>query len=321
MTSSVAAPRWLLVAALAAVYLIWGSTYLAIAIAVEGIPPLTSAGIRFVFAGFGLLLIFRLCGKPWPKPGTWISGAVVGVLMLSIGNGLVCVAERHVPSGLTALLLAITPIFVVSGTWWMGGPAPTRLAAFGMLLGLSGVTVLCAPGSLVAPWWAYATILIASLAWAAGLVVGPRFANVDGLLVRTAVQMACGGVVLLLVAPLSGERFPAVSSAPASWLAILYLSLFGSVVAYTAYVWLQGHASAALATSNAYVNPLVALALGSTLHGEGLDGRIGLGASLVIAAVALIAIGKPRLGRDLNGPTPVAQPATTVCGEAGHNSR
>jgi drug/metabolite transporter (DMT)-like permease len=286
--------RWALPAALAAVYVIWGSTYLGIAIAVERIPALASAGVRHLAAGAALLAFLRLRGAPWPPLRTWIGALALGFLMLVLGNGLVCVAERHVPSGLTALLLAITPVFTITGGWLRDGRRPTPLAAVGMALGFVGVAVLCAPGSLLAPWWAYGLILVASLAWATGLTISPWLSQAESLPMRTAMQMICGGAMLLLLALLTGERMPSPAEAPRSWLAVLYLAVFGSMVAYTAYLWLQRHASLALATSNAYVNPLVALVLGATLNGEGLTGRIGLGAALVVGAVALITLGSRR---------------------------
>jgi len=283
--------RWLMIAALATVYIIWGSTYLGIAIAVAHIPPLSSAGVRHLLAGAILFLGLRCIGTPWPAARTWIGAFIMGFLMLVLGNGLVCIAELHVPSGLTALLLAITPIFVVAGTWMLHRQRPTRMAVAGMILGLMGVAVLCAPSSLAAPWWAYMMIFAASCAWAAGLVLSPQLPQADGLLLRTAMQMLAGGSMLLIIGALCGERLPGYTAAPSSWAAVLYLAVFGSLIAYTAYLWLQRHATPALATSNSYVNPLVALLLGSTMHGEHLNGRIGLGAALVIGAVAAIAWG------------------------------
>lgn len=295
--------RWAVFTALAAVYVIWGSTYLGIAIAVAGLPALASAGVRHLAAGLLLLAILRLRGIPWPTWLAWRSGALLGVLMLVLGNGLVCVAQQHVPSGLAALILAVTPVFLVTGHWLLDGKRPRLLAIIGMALGCAGVAVLCAPRSLVAPWWAYGLLLFAASSWTAGLLIAPRLAQTSHLLLRSAVQMICGGGVLVLIALANGEQLPSPSAAPSAWLAVLYLAVFGSMIGYSAYLWLQQHTAPALATSNSYVNPLIALLLGATLNGEMINGRIGLGAALVIAAVALITLGS----RQPSAPLAVAE--------------
>ncbi len=283
-----------LVAALLAVYVIWGSTYLAIAVAVEGLPPLTAAGLRFLPAGVLLLGWCGWRGVRWPTGRQWRHGLLVGVLMLGFGNGLVCVAEQHVASGMTAAIIAVAPILVVGLPWLAGGPRPSGWTIAGVLTGLAGVAGLSAGlgSGGHAPWWAVACVILATLSWVGALLLMPRLDLPEDLLMRSGMPMLLGGGSLLAVGAALGEPWrltagPALAPALA---ATGYLIVFGSLVAYTSYLWLQRHASPGLATSNVYVNPVIAIALGAWLRDEPLDLPLMAGCLVILVAVIMLTV-------------------------------
>lgn len=284
-----------LAAAFAALYLIWGSTYLAIRFAIETIPPFTMAGARFLTAGLALYLWARLRGVAPPTRRQLRDGGIVGAFLLLGGNGAVVWAEQWVPSGLAALLVATVPLWMVLLDWvWAGAERPPAGVWFGLAWGLAGVGLLTGglgseafePGA----WLGAIVILLGSLSWAMGsiytrtarLPAAPRMA--------TAIQMLAGGMLLAALGVGVGEwaTFDVRDVSARSWAALAYLVVFGALVAYTAYIWLLGVSTAARVSTYAYVNPVVALILGWALADEPLSGRTAVAAGVILSAVMLI---------------------------------
>lgn len=292
--------------ALLAVYLIWGSTYLAIRITLESFPPFRMAGIRFVIAGSTLYLLLRLRGAAAPQPRQWAGAALVGALLLVGGNGGVIFAEQWVASGLAALGIATVPIWAAlfAGLW---GRWPTRGEWLGLGIGFVGVVLLNLDGNLRASPLGAITLLGAAMSWALGTVWSRRLSLPDGLM-SSAAQMLTAGGLFLLISLLRGERLAALPSAR-SLLALLYLIVFGALVAFSAYTYLLNHVKPALATSHAYVNPIVAVALGVGIAGERITG-VAIAAMLVIlSGVGLLALskGRPSAGTHRPQPQPTLQ--------------
>lgn len=287
--------------AFATVYLVWGSTYLAIRVAVESMPPFALAAVRFALAGALLMAFLRVCGAAWPTPRQWRDATVSGFFLLLGGNGLVTWAERSVPSGVTALLIGSGPLFVVLVEWvWPGGARPRALTAAGMLLGFAGVVWLAAPwehaGAGALPPAGVAGILIACVSWAIGSIYGRHVRTPASSFTAAAAQMLAGSGSLALVAIARGEfsGWDLAATTARSWTAFAYLVLVGSLAGYSAFVWLVKHASAAQTATYAYVNPVVAVFLGWLLLGEPVGGRT-LGASAVIlGAVVIVTLAKNR---------------------------
>ncbi len=283
------APRQRLIIALAllAVYLIWGSTYLGIRIAIESLPPFTMGGWRFLLAGLLLLTWLRLRGAAWPSPRQWLTSAAVGALLLGGGNGGVCYAEQWVASGLAAVWIATVPLATAlfEGLW---GRWPTRLEWLGLMVGLGGVVILNLEDNLATNPQGAIALTIAVVTWSFGSVWSRRLDLPRGLM-ASAAQMITGGLFLLVLGWLLGERVAAPPS-PRSWLAFAYLTTFGSLVAYSAYAYLLHTVRPTLATSYAYVNPVVAVVLGAWLVSEPIT-RIGVAAmAIILAGVALLAL-------------------------------
>ncbi|MFG2294814.1 EamA family transporter [Streptomyces sp. NPDC048603] len=280
-------------AALAIVYVVWGSTYLGIRIVVETIPPFLSAGIRFVTAG--LLLTALVAWRQGPAAlrvsGRQLGSAVlVGLLLVLGGNGLVVLAETEIPSGLAALLVAAVPMWVVLLRAGTGDrPAPSTLA--GVLLGMAGLTVLCSPGLTGdVRLWGVLSVLGATLTWSLGSFASGRLPMPANPFTASAYEMVAGGVAGLLVGLVRGDlrEFDPGAVSGASWAALGGLILFGSLVAFTAYVWLLGTAPLSLVATYAYVNPVVAVALGALILDEALTWPIVVGGMIVVAAVCVI---------------------------------
>lgn len=297
--------RGKVIVALGALYLIWGSTFLGIRIALEGISPLLIAGLRYTLAGGALYLYARLRGLPPPSRAEWKSSLIVGVLLVT-GNACVVVAEQWVSSGVAAVTLASIPLWValmagLSGKW------PTGNEWIGLAIGLAGVAVLQTGGDLRASPLGALWLVLSCATWALGSVLGTRLVLPRGLM-SSASQMLVGGLCVLAAALLRGERISALPPARSVG-ALLYLSFFGSVVAYTAYQFLLKTVRPALAASYAYVNPMVALALGAAFYGEKVTPR-ALGAlALILGGVALLAWRGSRLRTPAQAP--VAVPAET----------
>ena len=286
-------PQWQVWSALGAVYVIWGSTYLAIRVMVEDVPPLLGAGVRFLVAGAAMLAVLRARGaRVRVGRRELASAALVGLLLPAGGNGLVTVAERHVPSGLAALLVASVPLWVVllRSTAGRERVAPATLG--GVLVGFAGLGVLLLPGSrpAAATTGGVVLVLVAAFSWALGSFASPRLPLPRDPLVSTGWQMVWGGVALLagaLAAGEPGDLHPA-STGLDSWLALAYLIAAGSWVAFTAYAWLLQRAPLSQVATYAYVNPLVAVVLGWAILGEQLGPATIGGAALVVASVAAI---------------------------------
>jgi drug/metabolite transporter (DMT)-like permease len=288
--------------ALGIVYLVWGSTYLAIRVGVGHLPPLLLAGTRYVVAGALLYPIAsRASAGPRgagpdgarrrPDARAWLAGAVVGVLLLFAGNGGVSVAETTLPSGIAAVLVATVPLWMIVFAWPMEHQRVTAAAAAGLAVGLAGVAILVGGGLSGGRLSGVFIVLGASAAWGFGSVLSHRLAVPANAMLAAAIEMLAGGVVLLAVAAATGE-FSRVhwSAVPATgWIALAYLIGPGSIIAFTAYGYALSHLSTATVSTYAYVNPVVAVLAGILFLGERFNWREGLGAALVLASVIIIA--------------------------------
>jgi drug/metabolite transporter (DMT)-like permease len=290
-------PLLLVLAAFGAVYLIWGSTYLGIRIAIQSMPPLLMAGARFLTAGVVLYAVMRWRGAPRPDLVHWRSAAIVGALLLLIGNGGVSWAELTVPSNIAALVITGTPLWMILVDWLRpGGRRPRTLVFLGLLLGFAGVGLIVGGrnhlGHSVVDPLGGMVLLTASVCWAIGSVSSRHLPQSSSALLAVAMQMIAGGVLLLLAGTAFGEvaRLDLQQVTTASWMAFAYLTIFGSLVGFTAYVWLLQVSTPARVSTYAYVNPLIAVILGHVLLQERLPGSILLAAALTIGAVVLITI-------------------------------
>ncbi len=286
------APASRIALALAAVYLIWGSTYLAIRFAIDTLPPFTMAGARFVAAGLAMYAVVRGRGVARPERAHWPGAALIGGLMLLGGNGAVCWAEKSVPSGLASLLIATVPLWaVLIGAMLPGGRFPGPRVIAGIVVGLAGVALLVQPwkSGAVDPAGAGA-LMFAAASWAAGSVLSKRVKLPESPLLATAMEMIAGGALLLAVGAAAGEwpRLDVHAVTLKSALAVAYLVVFGSIVGFSAFVWLLRHTTPVVATSYAYVNPLVAVLLGWAFNAEKPGARTAAAGALVVGAVALI---------------------------------
>jgi drug/metabolite transporter (DMT)-like permease len=279
--------------ALGIVYVIWGSTYLAIRVMVEDVPPMLGAGVRFVVAGVVMLAVLAARGRDVrvSRRGL-LAAAVVGVLLLAGGNGLITIAEQDVPSGLAALLVASMPLWVVLLRSTVGRERIARGTLVGLAVGFCGVAVLLLPGSRPAEATAGGIVLVlaGAAAWATGTFLSPRLSMPSDLLVSTAWQMVVGGAVLLVGALAAGEPgdLHLADASTKSLLAFAYLIVAGSWVAFTAYAWLLQNVPLSKVATYAYVNPLVAVLLGWAILGEHVSVGTLLGAGLIVASVAAI---------------------------------
>jgi len=289
------ASRAQIIAAFASIYLIWGSTYLAISYAVETIPPFIMGGIRFVVSGAMLYLWARYRGAPKPTRLHWRNAIVAGGFLLLGGNGAVVWAEQFVPSGLTALLVSILPFWLVI-IEWVRPPRkrPSGAVLVGLVLGFIGIVVLVGPSDVgghggVSPIGALVLIL-GSLSWAIGSFWSRDAQLPESGLLTTGMEMLGGGALLLIVGAITGELahtdIHRISNASA--VGLLYLITFGSLLGFTSYIWLLDRVSLARLGTYAYVNPIVAVLLGWAIAGERLSIRTGVAAAIVICAVALI---------------------------------
>ncbi len=301
-----------LLLAFAAVYLVWGSTYLAIRFGVETIPPFLLGGTRFLAAGVVLAIVSRLRGAPAPRPREWRAATVSGVFMVAGGNGLVCWAAQYVPSGLSALLVAAVPLWLVA----IARLGPDRetasaLEVAGLVLGLGGVVLLVSSsGAEIGIRGASANqvvagalvVVAASISWAIGSMYNRRAALPRPPLYGTALTMAAGGMILLLIGLAAGEfgRLSLGDVSPRSWLSLLYLAVMGSIVAFSAYIWLLRKVRPAAVGTYAYVNPVVALFLGWWLANEAFTLPMLAGTVIIVAGVVLVQRGRAPKG----GPRP-----------------
>ena len=278
--------------ALAALYLIWGSTYLGIRFALEGgWPPLLMAGVRFVLAGGLMYAVLRWRGVAAPTRAQWRTVTMMGLTLIVLGNGLVCIAEQTVSSGMTAVAVASSPL-------WMGvfsalrGHRPTRMEILGLAIGFAGVVWLSAGSGLGGSRLGMAALLGATLAWAFGSIWS-RGRDLPSAFMGAAGQMLVGGAILLVVAFALGERMPAMPSTK-GLLSVGYLVVFGSIVAYSAYNWLLDHVRPVLASSYGYVNPAIAVLLGAWLADERFSGTQLAALGVILLGVVAISLAKAR---------------------------
>lgn len=290
-----------LVLGFAVVYVVWGSTYLAIRVAVESLPPFLMAATRFFVAGAVTFAWLRLRGVPSPTALQWRNTAVVGTLLLLGGNGLVTWSEQWVPSGIAALIVAAMPLWMGLLVWiFEPGVRPGARGVAGILLGFAGVAVLVNPrgelgadpsillGSMV--------LLVAPLLWACGSLYSRHVDTPKNLFLSTAMQMLAGSAALLVVGTVSGEwrSLDLAHVTTASLLALVYLIVFGSLIAFSAFVWLLRVTTPAKVTTYAYVNPVVALFLGWLILGEAISTQTFVAAGIIIAAVFLMTTDRPK---------------------------
>lgn len=287
--------------ALATIYLVWGSTYLAIRVAVETMPPFAMAAGRFLIAGSLLFGFLKFRGAPRPTARQWFENSIIGTLLLVGGNGLVGWAEQEVPSGVAALLIGVGPLFIVLTEWaWQGGQRPTALTMVALGLGLIGVAWLAAPweqsGAHRLPPVGVGVIMAACLFWAIGSIYSRHARSGAGPLMSASLQMLGGGGALIVVGLLTGDfrrlEFAAISTH--SWWSFVYLIVVGSLIGFCTFVWLMKNVPPALAATHAFVNPLVAVVLGWWLLDEEVSSRTFVATAIIITAVVIITVQKNR---------------------------
>src|SRR5215207_9470704 len=282
--------------ALLALYIVWGSTYLGIRFAVETIPPFHHAALRFLISGVILYAWRRASGDPAPTAGNWKSTAIVGTALLLGGNGLVAWAEQSVPSGIAALMISTSPFWLVLfESMRAGGTKPTWRGILGLVIGFSGVFLLIGPAEITGGENSFDTfgvilLLLAPLFWSMGSIYAKNAEMPKSTLLSTGMQMLTGAVALFIVSLIKGEfngfSFALVSMR--SWLGLVYLITFGSLIGFVSYGWLLHNAPVSLMSTYAYVNPVVAVLLGSLFADEPLNGRILIAAAIIIGSVVLI---------------------------------
>jgi len=282
--------------ALLALYIVWGSTYLAIRFSVETIPPFLHAGLRFLISGAILFIWRRMAGDPAPTASNWKSTAIVGAALLLGGNGLVAWAEQNVPSGIAALMITTSPFWLVLfEALRAGGAKPTWQAILGLFIGFGGVFLLIGPAEVMGGEGSFDTfgivlLLFAPLFWSMGSIYAKNADMPKSTLLSTGMQMLTGAAALFIVSIIKGElngfSFELVSTR--SWLGLAYLITFGSLVGFVSYGWLLHNAPISLMSTYAYVNPVVAVFLGNLLADEPLNGRILVSAAIIIGSVVLI---------------------------------
>jgi drug/metabolite transporter (DMT)-like permease len=289
-----ASSGWLLWAALATVYIVWGSTYLAIRVMVETMPPLLAAGSRYVVAGSVFWVILRIASGPERvrvTPRELAGAALIGTLLCFGGNGLVTVAERDVPSGLAALIMGAMPLWVLVMRAAHGERVPRGTLA-GVVVGFAGLAVLVLPGDRPgdAPLGAVLVVVAASVSWASGAFYSPRTALPADSFASTAWQMLFGGLGMLFVGTLAGETgdVEAAAFSTDSVIAFVYLVSAGSLLAFTAFVWLLQHAPVSTVMTYAYVNPVVAVLLGWAILSEEITLSVVVGTAAIVASVATV---------------------------------
>ena len=287
-------PRVLIPLARFALYVIWGSTYLGIRYALESYPPFLLAGIRFLCAGTVLYSFLRLRGMAPPTPLQWRNAAFTGLLLLGFGNGLVCFAEERVSSGIAAVAVSSMPLFAAlfSG---MYGEWPNRRESIGLAIGFAGVIVLNIGSSLSGSRLGALALLVAAMCWAFGSAWSRRREMPPGPM-NTAAQMLSASVALLAVGFASGEHLPSHPTTRAT-LAVAYLAVFGSIIAFTAYLYVLKRVRPALATSYAYVNPPVAVLFGVLLAGEHVGPYDLAGMAIILLGVGVITLAKAKQRR------------------------
>lgn len=286
--------------ALGTVYLVWGSTYLGIRLSLDGIPPLLMGAVRFCLAG-GLLLAWTIARGDWRAgrvtPAEWRNAAVIGTILLVAGNGGVILAEQYVPTGVAALCVATAPMWMAIIDRLAFGQRLRPLGIVGLMVGLAGVVLLVGlPGSDRLDWRGLALSLAAPFCWAAASVFSRHVSLPRRPLVGSAIEMLSAGgfFVVASLAVAEPSRLHLASIQPHALLAVAYLVVFGSIVAFTAYAWLLRNAPLSLVSTYAYVNPVVAVILGGIFLGEAINARLVIAGGIIILAVALIVVARSR---------------------------
>ncbi len=295
----------LILLAYGAVYLIWGSTFFAMRIGIESIPALLVPAMRHLSVGLVFYPVFRILSKEKPTLSQWLSCSVVGVLLLAVGNGTVSWSEKFVPSGIAALLVSTVSLWMVLLDWLRpGGTRPASRVFAGLFLGFLGMALLIGPRNLggsdrVSPL-ATVALVLASLAWAYGSIYSKHHPLPSSPLLGVAMQCLAGGTALVVAAAFSGELrgFHWAQVTTRSWVAIIYLAIFGSAIGLSAYVYLLKHSSATHVSTYAFVNPIVALLVGWSFGAEPLSLRTILASTIILGAVILV-ITAPRKSPDL----------------------
>lgn len=287
----------MLIAAFAAVYIFWGSTYLAIKYAIETLPPFLMAGSRFMFAG-SILYVWARFSKDYEKPNFkhWRTSFIVGTLLLMGGNGGVVLAQHYISSSLAALLVATEPFWIVLLGWlWLKGSRPNWKVVLGLLIGFVGVYLLIgglgnSTSSGTGQIFGALCVIAAALSWATGSMYGLRATTPKSSVLTSGMQMLSGGAVLTVVGFIKGEwtNFNVADVSTNSWFALAYLVIFGSLIGFTAYSWLLKNAQPAMVATYAYVNPVIAVFLGWLIAGESFTTQMLVGAGIIVGSVALI---------------------------------
>ncbi len=292
--------------ALLALYIVWGSTYLAIRFTVETIPPFLSAGIRFLVSGVILLVWQRSAGTPMPTRKQWISLVIIGNLLLLGGNGLVAWAEQTIPSGVAALVIGSTPLFlVVAEAIRPGGIKPTWQAIVGLLVGFAGIFILIGPAEISGSATkldslGIAALLAATIFWSIGSVYSKHAELPKSTLMSTGGQMLMGSLGLFAVSLVTGElsKWDPSGVTAKSALGLGYLILVGSLIGFVSYGWLLQNAPISLVSTYAYVNPVVAVLLGNWLAAEPLEPHIGLAAAIIVGSVMFVNRSRPGVRKE-----------------------
>jgi drug/metabolite transporter (DMT)-like permease len=280
--------------ALALVYVLWGSTAPAIRVAVMTVPPFAMVAIRFGIAGSLLWAWSRFRGTPLPKAREWRGAALTGIALLVASNGVFAWVEQYVPSGIGSLFFALAPLWMALLGFAFYRERLSRLAAFGLALGLAGMVYLYSPsGAQNLPLVPTVLGVATSLAWAFGAMIQRRLAASD-LVQMSAMQMLVAAGVLAVVAVGSGERLAPAEFTPAATSAIAYLVIFGSIVGFSAFLWLMNHVPTTLASTYSYVNPIVSIAIGVGLLHERFDWHLAAGAAIIVAGVAAMIVGRAK---------------------------
>ncbi len=304
-----------LIAAFASIYVIWGSTYLAIAFAIHSMPPFLMAAGRFLFAGGGLYLWARLRGAPKPTRSQWMWALLLGALFFLVGNGAVVWVEQRLSSGLTALIVAMVSVWTALLEWARpGGSRPSNMVLAGIVLGFLGVALLVMPGGSgegSADLAGVMLLMSSTFCWALASVLSRTADLPETLSLASGMEMLSGGVLLLLLSLLTGDarHFDSSTVTLKSLLSFAYLVVFGSLVAFTCFAWLLKVTSPNKVATSGYVNPMVAVFLGWAFGGETLSTGSFVASLVIVAAVVLIITGRELTARPkaTNSPQPIAQ--------------
>lgn len=293
VTSRVFAPNLRLAFAIGAVWLLWGSTFAGMRFAVQSIPPFVMTSIRFSIAGLILLAVCAVRGKLRITRADLVRAAVMGTTLLLLGNGTTAWTVQYLPTGINSLLLSLSPVWMALIAFAWGGERPSRIAVVGMVLGFAGLALLLQPkASGVLPMWPAIVSLLASISWAFGSIYQRRAGRSRSLVLATALQMLAGGVLLAIEAALFGQwqRFDVHAVSGAALGGMAWLIVFGSLFAYSAYLYTMHAATTALASTYAYVNPIVAVGIGMLLFHERFTPLEAVAGVVILAGVALMMV-------------------------------